>query len=253
MRVMRYLLEVKNLSLRIGDRELLSGVSIAIAPGEIHFLMGPNGSGKTTLAAALIGNPAVVRTGGTIVFGEEDITAFFPEERAKKGMYLGFQYPVEVPGVGMTAFLRSALAARGVALPSEADFLAELTGLGRGLGLPAALLDRNLNEGFSGGEKKRSELLQLGVLKPRLAILDEFDSGLDVDGLRAAALALKAFVTKDTALLLITHYGRMAEYLCPDRVHIMHGGKIVQSGGKELVDRVEREGFERLLPSVRSV
>ena len=244
---MPHVLEIQNFSAHIGGKKILWDVSLAVAPGEVHFLMGPNGSGKTTLATALMGNPSVTHAGGRIMFNGEDITVALPEERAKKGLYLGFQYPVEVPGVGFHGFLRAVLAARGVALPSEADFRTELIAAGGGLGLAPALLDRNLNEGFSGGEKKRSELLQLSIMKPRLAVLDEFDSGLDVDGLRAAASALKSFVTPATALLLITHYGRMAEYLRPDRVHIMHAGTIVHSGGKEIVEHVEREGFENLL------
>lgn len=246
---MSALLAVQNFSAGIGEKKILNGVSLTVAPGEIHFLMGPNGSGKTTFAQALMGAPAITVMGGRIVFCGKDITALPPEDRAKNGMYLGFQYPVEVPGVGFAAFLRATLAARGTALPSETDFRTGLVALGGGLGVSAALLERNLNEGFSGGEKKRSELLQLTVLKPRLAILDEFDSGLDMDGLRVGAAALKHFVTRDTALLLITHYGRMAEYLRPDRVHIMRGGRIVKSGGRELVETVEREGFEALLSS----
>lgn len=246
-RTMTALLEVKNFSAGIAEKNILHGVSLAVASGEVHFLMGPNGSGKTTLGRALMGDPAVSVIGGAVVYAGQDITALSPEARARMGIYLGFQYPVEVPGVGFTAFLRAARAARGDALPPEADFCREMQALGASLGVSAALLDRNLNEGFSGGEKKRSELLQLAVVKPRLAILDEFDSGLDVDGLRVAAAALKKFVAEDAALFLITHYGRMAEYLPPDRVHVMRGGTIVRNGGRELVDAVERDGFERLI------
>lgn len=244
---MPHLLEIKNFSAHIDGKKIVQDVSLAVAPGEIHFLMGPNGSGKTTLAAALMGNPLVMPMSGAIVFGGEDITALPPEARAKKGLYLGFQYPVEVPGVGLSSFIRAALAARGNTLPSEADFHRELVAAGGGLGIPPALIDRNLNEGFSGGEKKRSELLQLSLLKPRLAILDEFDSGLDVDGLHAAAVALTQCAAAGTALILITHYGRMAEYLRPDRVHIMHQGCIARTGGTEIIEAVEREGFEKLL------
>ncbi|MEK7099331.1 MAG: Fe-S cluster assembly ATPase SufC [Patescibacteria group bacterium] len=244
---MPHMLEVQHFSAHIDEKKILQDVSLAVAPGEVHFLMGPNGSGKTTLASALMGNPVVVPTGGTIIFNGEDITTALPEERAKKGLYLGFQYPVEVQGVGFVPFLRAALSARGMALPSEQDFRAELVTAGVELGVASALIDRNLNEGFSGGEKKRSELLQLSVIQPRLAVLDEFDSGLDIDGLRSAARALKKYVTPDTALLLITHYGRMAEYLPPDRVHIMQAGTIVKSGGTEIIEAVERGGFDGFL------
>lgn len=247
MRLMTHMLEIKNFSAEIDGKKIVQDVSLAVAPGEVHFLMGPNGSGKTTLAASLMGNPLVRPAGGTVAFDGEDITALPPEARAKKGLYLGFQYPVEVPGVGFSSFIRAVLAARGNTLPSEADFHRELVAAGGELGISPALIDRNLNEGFSGGEKKRSELLQLSVLKPRLAILDEFDSGLDVDGLRAAAAALTQCVAAGTALLLITHYGRMAEYLRPDRVHIMQAGRIARTGGTEIIEVVEREGFEKIL------
>lgn len=244
---MTTLLSVENLRVSTGDKEILRGVDVRIGAGEIHFLMGPNGSGKTTFANALMGSPAIRVTGGKIEFGGEDVSLLPPEARAKMGMYLGFQYPVEIPGVGFVLFLRNTLAARGAALSSDGDFRAALAAHGERLRLPAGLLERNLNEGFSGGEKKRSELLQLSVLQPRLAILDEIDSGLDVDGLRAAAAALREFLTKDRSLFLITHYGQMAEYLKPDAVHIMSGGRIVRSGGQELIASVEANGFEQFV------
>lgn len=242
---MTVLITAENLCVSIGDKEILRGVNVRIGTGEVHFLMGPNGSGKTTLANVLMGSPAVRVTGGRIEFAGEDIASFAPEVLARKGIYLGFQQPVEVPGVGYLPFLRATLASRGDTPGPEEEFRALVASLGSAVGAPAALLDRNLNEGFSGGEKKRSELLQLQVLQPRLAILDEIDSGLDVDGLHAAAAALQSFLTKDRALLLITHSGRMAEYLKPDAVHIMSGGRIVRSGGQELIASIETNGFEQ--------
>ncbi len=239
------LLAVDNLYAEVEGKRILSSVSLAVGQGEAHFLMGPNGSGKTTLASALMGSPRVKVTGGKIVLDGEDITMFSPEGRAQKGMYLWFQHPAEVAGVGMTDFLRSAVAAsRRVGTPQpEAVFRGELLARAEKLHMPAALLDRNLNEGFSGGEKKRSELLQFCVLKPRLAILDECDSGLDVDGLRAAAAALNEFRRGGGTLIVITHYGALREYLRPDRAHIMIKGKIAHSGGEELVTAVEKNGF----------
>ncbi len=237
------LLAITHLYAQIEGKAILAGVSLSVGKGEVHFLMGPNGSGKTTLAYALMGSPAVTVTNGSIIFDNEEISASSPEARAHKGMYLWFQHPVEVAGVGMVDFLRNAAASAGGVLPPQEKFRGELVSLAEKLNMPAALLDRNLNEGFSGGEKKRSELLQFAVLKPRLAILDECDSGLDVDGLRAAAAALNEFRRNGGALLVITHYGAMAEYLRPDAVHIMIGGKIARSGGAELVAAVEKEGF----------
>ena len=237
------LLVIDNLYTEIEGKKILSGVSLAIGQGEAHFLMGPNGSGKTTLASALMGSPRVNVTAGSILFDGEEISAWLPEARAHKGMYLWFQHPAEVAGVGLMDFLRSAVAARGGAPQPQEKFRGELVALAEKLRMPTALLDRNLNEGFSGGEKKRSELLQFSVLKPRLAILDECDSGLDVDGLHAAAAALDEFRQGGGTLLVITHYGTMREYLHPDAVHIMMQGKIAHSGGEELISAVERDGF----------
>jgi len=239
------LLAITNLYARIEGKAILAGVSLAVGQGETHFLMGPNGSGKTTLASVLMGSPRVKVTGGKIMFDGEEITAFPPEARARRGMHLWFQHPAEIAGVGLTDFLRAVRAAsrRVGTPPPEAVFRGELLALAEKLRMPTALLDRNLNEGFSGGEKKRSELLQLFVLKPRLAILDECDSGLDIDGLRVAADALGEFRRSGGTLLVITHYGKMAEYLRPDAVHIMMTGSIAQSGDEELITAIERGGF----------
>jgi len=237
------LLTTENLYARIDGRQILEGISFVIEPGETHFLMGPNGSGKTTFAAALMGDPRVAVTDGAIFFDGRDITRLPPEDRARAGLYLWFQHPAEVHGLRMEDFLRSVSAARGTAVATGSAFRRELEDTAEKLHMPRALLDRNLNEGFSGGEKKRSELLQFSVLHPRLAILDECDSGLDVDGLRAAASALTAFVRDGGALLVITHHGAMRGYLRPERVHIMMRGALVRSGGEELVVSVEKEGF----------
>ena len=237
------LLAINNLYAQIEGKEILSGVSLVLGQGDVHFLMGPNGSGKTTLASALMGSPRAKVTAGDILFDGENIVAFPPEARAKIGFYLWFQHPAEVAGVGFMDFLRSAVAARGGVVPAQEKFREEISLLAEKLRMPIALLDRNLNEGFSGGEKKRSELLQFCVLKPRLAILDECDSGLDVDGLRAAAVALDEFRRGGGSLLVITHYGALREYVRPERVHIMMRGAIARSGGEELIAAVEKNGF----------
>ena len=244
--MMTPLLEVKNLRASAGGKEILKGVGLAINSGEIHFIMGPNGSGKTTLAHALMGHPAVTVSGGVMEFRGEDMAVLPPEARARRGLYLGFQYPAEVPGVGTVSFLRTVLAARGESAPRTEEFRASLEPLAARMKMNSALLDRNLNEGFSGGEKKRSEILQLHVLNPVLAILDEFDSGLDVDGVRAVAASLNEWMNADRALVIITHTGRVAEYPKPDRVHVMKDGVVAVRGGAELASAIEEQGFEPL-------
>lgn len=243
------LLAVDNLHVQIGGKEIISGVSLAIGEGETHFLMGPNGSGKTTLAHTLMGSPHANVTAGSMLFGGEEMAVQPPEIRAKRGLYLWFQHPVEVAGVGFVDFLRSTVAAsRRVGTPPRAEqFRGEILALAEKLRMPTGLIDRNLNEGFSGGEKKRSELLQLCLLKPRLAILDECDSGLDVDGLRIAGRELDAFVRGGGSLLVITHHGVLREYLHPDRVHIMISGRIVSSGGEDLAVAAEKNGFSQFI------
>lgn len=240
-------MSIKNLHVTISGKPILNGVDLHIPAGEIHFLMGPNGSGKSTLAQVMMGNPTYKVSNGEIVFNNEKITALAPDMRAQKGLYLGFQYPVEVAGVGTGIFLRSVKAARNELLPADKEFRAHVAAHGVTLGLPQGLYDRNLNEGFSGGEKKRNEILQLQMLQPKLAILDEFDSGLDVDGLKAVCAALKEYMTPERGLLLITHYGRIAEYIAPDAVHIMIEGRIAQSAGKKIIQIVEEKGFEQFI------
>ena len=240
------LLEIKNLRARAGGKEILRGANLSVGAGEVHFIMGPNGSGKTTLAGALAGHPGVTVLDGTMEFRGQDMCAVAPEERAKRGLYLGFQYPAEVPGVGMVSFLRTVLAARGAAAPRADEFRASLESVASHVRMSSALLDRNLNEGFSGGEKKRSEILQLHVLNPTLAILDEFDSGLDVDGVRATAESLNDWMNPERALIIITHTGRVSEFLKPNAVHIMKDGVMTERGGAELVREIESRGFESL-------
>ncbi len=240
------LLLIHELRASAGGKEILKGVDLAVHSGEVHFIMGPNGSGKTTLAHVMMGHPAVSVTGGVMKFCGQDMVGLSPEERAKKGLYLGFQHPIEISGVGMVPYLRAALACRGESVPSPEEFRGQLARLAFETRMRPSLLERNLNEGFSGGEKKRSEILQLHVLKPTLAILDEFDSGLDVDGVRAAAESLNAWMSPERALVVITHTGRVSEFLKPQAVHIMKDGAIARRGGTDLVREIEERGFESL-------
>lgn len=237
---------IQDLHTAAGGKKILRGVDLTVKLGEVHLLMGPNGSGKSTLAQVLLGDPGASVTGGKIFWEGEEITRLPSEARAKKGMYLGFQYPVEIPGLAMDVFLRSALACAGRPVSGEKEWQKEVRRAAAAVRMPDTILARNLNEGFSGGEKKRGELLQLQILRPKLAIIDEFDSGLDIDGLRAALSVLKNFRSAQTSLLLISHYGKIIEELRPDFVHIMHEGKIVLSGGTELVKAVEEIGFENM-------
>lgn len=240
---MSNLLIIQNLHATVGEKKILQGVDLKIGLGETHLLMGPNGSGKSTLAQALLGDPRAQITGGKIILEGEEITSLPVEERAKKGMYLGFQYPVEIPGLAMDIFLRSVLACAGRPVSKKQEWQEETMRAAAAVRMPDTILTRNLNEGFSGGEKKRSELLQLQILRPKLAIIDEFDSGLDIDGLNAALEVLRKFRSANNSLLLISHYGKIVEKLQPDFVHIMSEGKIVLSGGVELAKAIEEFGF----------
>lgn len=240
------ILSVNNLHVSVNQAAVLNGVSFSMNRGEVHVLMGPNGSGKSTLAAAIMGSPLVTVTSGMIGFGGTDIMNDTPEERAKKGLYLGFQNPVELTGVGMMPFLRSVFASSGAALDSEATFKERMGLALQRTGLAPHVLDRNVNEGFSGGEKKRNEIFQLSVLNPRVAIMDEIDSGLDVDGARIISGELRRFVTNGRSLLLITHSIMAARALSPSAVYIMKGGRIVKQGEKDLMEFVEENGFEAL-------
>ncbi len=241
------LLAVHGLRAKVGDLEILKGVDLEIRPGEIHAIMGPNGSGKSTLAGVLAGRELYRVTGGTVTFAGEDLLALAPEARAARGLFLGFQYPVEIPGVSNLYFLRTALNAirrsRGEEELDAMDFLALAREKMSLVALDAALGSRSVNEGFSGGEKKRNEVFQMAVLEPRLAVLDEIDSGLDIDALRVVARGVNALRRADRGILLVTHYKRLLEVISPDVVHVMAAGRIVRSGGPKLADELERTGY----------
>jgi len=246
LRAMTPLFEVRNLHAGAGSTPILRGVDLTVGAGEIHALLGPNGSGKSTLANVLLGNPEYTMTEGSILFKGDDITTWAPDVRGKSGMFLAFQYPQEIAGVSVINFLRQALSARkGIDLSVLELRLSIMEWMQR-LGMDSSFADRYLNEGFSGGEKKRNEVLQLAILEPELAILDETDSGLDIDALRIVAKGVNE-VHRDRpsmGVLAITHYQRLLEELVPDVVHIMIDGRIVATGGLELVERLERDGYE---------
>ena len=241
------MLEVRGLHARIGDREILKGLSLAVNPGEVHAIMGPNGSGKSTLAGVLAGRDYAEVTAGTATLDGRDLLPMTPEERAVAGIFLGFQYPVEIPGVGNLYFLRTALnalrKARGEEPLDAVDFLEVAKEKARLVELDPAFMNRALNEGFSGGEKKRNEVFQMAVLEPRLAILDEIDSGLDIDALRVVSKGVEFMRSPTRSTILVTHYQRLLEYVVPDRVHVMAAGRIVLSGGRELALELEKKGY----------
>ncbi len=248
---MTALLEVRNLSARVADTQILSNLSLSLPAGEVHAIMGPNGAGKSTLSHVLTGKPGYEVTGGEARLDDQDLLALEPEARASRGVFLSFQYPVEIPGVPALTFLRTALnaqkKARGEAEVSAPDFLKLVRAKAAGLKMDFDMLKRALNVGFSGGEKKRMEILQMAVLAPRLAILDETDSGLDIDALRIVAEGVNALRAPDRSMLVITHYQRLLDYIRPDRVHVLAGGRIVASGGPELALDLEREGYDRFV------
>jgi Fe-S cluster assembly ATP-binding protein len=238
-------LVIEDLHVAVDDKQILRGVDLTVEPGRVHALMGPNGSGKSTLAYALAGHPRYRVTGGKVTFKGEDVLDLRPDERARLGMFLAMQYPVEVPGVSVTNFLRTAInAVRGEDV-SVREFARELREQMRLLAMDPKFAERSLNEGFSGGEKKRHEILQMALLRPELAILDETDSGLDVDALRVVADGVNRLRGPELGVLLITHYTRVLRYISPDFVHVMIDGRVVQSGGPELADQLESEGYER--------
>ncbi len=244
------ILRIENLHARVENTPILKGVDLEVPRGEVHALMGPNGSGKSTLANVLMGHPAYEVTDGRIFFQGEDVTEAAPDERARAGIFLAFQYPAEVPGVSLINFLRTALnAVRGQDVPVK-QFRALLKQKLALLDMKADFTRRNVNEGFSGGEKKRNEVLQLALLEPALAILDETDSGLDIDALRIVAEAAQKMRGPDIGFLVITHYMRILKHLAPDRVHILMDGRIVRSGGPELADTLEQEGYDQIRQAV---
>ena len=242
------MLTVFNLHARVDDKEILNGVNLKINPGEVHAIMGPNGSGKSTLAGVLAGRDAYEVTEGQIQFEGKDLLELDPEERAREGIFLAFQYPVEIPGVSNMYFLRAALNAmrkhRGQEEIDAMDFLTLVKEKMKVLHIDQSLLNRSINEGFSGGEKKRNEIFQMAVLEPKLCILDETDSGLDIDALRIVADGVNALRSKDRSILVITHYQRLLNYIVPDKVHVLYQGRIAKSGGKELALQLEDTGYE---------
>ena len=242
------MLKIDNLHATVDGKAILKGISLTLNPGEIHAIMGPNGSGKSTLAYVLAGRPGYEVTDGKVTLDGEDLLEMEPHERAAKGMFLGFQYPVEIPGVSNVQFLRTALnaqrRARGEAELSAGEFLRVARAQADALGLDMEMMKRAVNVGFSGGEKKRNEMVQMGIIDPRLAILDETDSGLDIDALRIVGNGINRIMRKpDKAVLLITHYQRLLDIVEPDFVHVLAGGRIVRSGGAELAQALEREGY----------
>ena len=241
------MLEIKNLHATVGDKEILKGINLSIHAGEVHALMGPNGSGKSTLAQVLAGRETYRVTAGEVLYEGKNLLELPPEERAVAGIFLAFQYPVEIPGVGNLYFLRTALNAvrkrRGLEELDPMDFLALAKERMKRVELDQSFMNRSVNEGFSGGEKKRNEIFQLAVLEPKLAILDETDSGLDIDALRIIAKGVNSLRSKDRAMLVITHYQRLLDYIVPDRVHVMAAGRIASSGGKELALELEKKGY----------
>jgi Fe-S cluster assembly ATP-binding protein len=244
-------LEIRNLHVRTEEREILRGVDLTIAKGEIHALMGPNGSGKSTLANTIMGHPAYEVTEGTIHFRGEEVTEAAPDERAKAGLFLAFQYPVAIPGVSVANFLRMAINAKRDEPINVKDFRVRLQHAVDLLDVDRAFTSRSLNDGFSGGEKKRAEILQMAMLEPEVAVLDETDSGLDIDALRTVAEGVtKLQAEQGLGALIITHYQRILHYIRPQFVHVMMDGRIVMEGGEELVERLEREGYDPIREEV---
>jgi Fe-S cluster assembly ATP-binding protein len=244
------LLEIRNLHASAGGREILRGIDLALEAGEVHAIMGPNGSGKSTLAQVLAGRDTYEVTAGEVYYDGKNLLEMSPEERAREGIFMAFQYPVEIPGVSNSYFLRAALNAvrkhRGLEEVDAMDFLALVKEKLKLLDMSPEFLHRAVNVGFSGGEKKRNEIFQMAVLEPRLAILDETDSGLDIDALKIVANGVNAMRSPDRAILVVTHYQRLLNYIVPDRVHVLAGGRIVKSGGKELAIELEQSGYAGL-------
>ncbi len=242
------MLEITNLEVRTGDTDILRGLSLSVKAGEVHAIMGPNGSGKSTLAQVIAGHDDYEVTGGSITFNGTDLFDLEPEERAREGIFLGFQYPVEIPGVNNAYLLKAAMNARrkhqGLPEIDAFEFLKLAREKMATLGMDPKFLNRGVNEGFSGGEKKRNEILQMAMLEPSLAILDETDSGLDIDAMKAVAGGINALRSPDRAIILITHYQRLLEYVEPDFVHVLSEGRIARSGDKSLALKLEEQGYE---------
>jgi Fe-S cluster assembly ATP-binding protein len=237
-------LEIEGLEVAVQGKTILRGLDLSVSKGETHALMGPNGSGKSTLAYAIMGHPAYQVMAGKVLMKGVDVLGLPPDERAKLGLFLAMQYPTEIPGVSLTNFLRTALNALGDVDVPVRQFMVELREQMQTLGMDEKFLQRNVNEGFSGGEKKRFEILQMAMLKPEVAVLDETDSGLDIDALRVVSAGVNRLRGPELGILLITHYTRILRYITPDHVHVMFAGRIVQSGGPELAEELEASGYE---------
>lgn len=250
------MLKIENLQARIEEKEILKGINLDIKPGEIHAIMGPNGSGKSTLASVLAGREDYEVTGGSVDFLGKDLLDMSPEDRAKEGLFLAFQYPVEIPGVSTTNFIKTAVNEKrkyqGLEPLDAAQFLKTMKEKMKLVEINQSLLSRSLNEGFSGGEKKRNEIFQMAMLEPKLAILDETDSGLDIDALRIVANGVNQLRSKDNAFLVVTHYQRLLDYIVPDFVHVLYNGRIVRSGTKELALELEEKGYDFIKAEVEA-
>ena len=241
------MLSIHDLHVAVGGKPVLQGLDLEVGAGEVHAIMGPNGSGKSTLAHVLAGRDGYEVTQGTVTYKGRDLLALSPEDRARAGVFLAFQYPIEIPGVGNLYFLRTAVNAvrkeRGLEAWDAVDFLAQAKDRMKLLGMPQALLERSVNEGFSGGEKKRNEIFQMAMLEPDLCVMDETDSGLDIDALRIVAGGVNALRGPERAMIVITHYQRLLDHIVPDQVHVLSAGRIVESGGKELAHELEKKGY----------
>jgi len=243
-----FLLQIKDLKASIDNKEILKGLNLDVKPGEIHAIMGPNGSGKSTLASVLTGRELAKVTNGSVHFDGKDLLAMSPEERAREGIFLSFQYPIEIPGVSMVNFMKTAVNEqrkhRGLEPLNASDFLKLMREKKELVEIDSALTNRSVNEGFSGGEKKKNEIFQMAMLEPRLAILDETDSGLDIDALRIVANGVNKIRKQDTAVIVITHYQRLLDYIVPDIVHVLYNGRIVRTAGKDLALELEDRGYD---------
>ena len=242
------MIEVRNLHARIGEKEILKGINLTIPDGETHAIMGPNGSGKSTLSAVLVGNPMYEVTEGEVWFNGKNLLEMKPEDRAHEGLFLSFQYPIEIPGVAMTNFMRAAINEKrkyeGLPPMNASDFLKLMREKRKVVELDSKLANRSVNEGFSGGEKKRNEIFQMAMLEPKLSILDETDSGLDVDAMRIVAEGVNMLKTPETSCIVITHYDRLLEMIRPDVVHVLYQGRIVKTAGPELAQEIQEKGYD---------
>lgn len=251
------MLKISNLQASIGDKQILNGIDLEVKAGEVHAIMGPNGSGKSTLASVLVGREAYEVTAGEVLYNGLNLLDLSPEERAREGVFLAFQYPIEIPGVSTTNFLKTAVNAirkyKGQEPMDAVQFLTLMKEKMKLVNIDQALLSRSLNEGFSGGEKKRNEIFQMAMLAPKLAILDETDSGLDIDALRIVAEGVNKLKTPDNATILVTHYQRLLDYIVPDFVHVLYNGRIVKSGTKELALELEEKGYDWIKSEANSI